>query len=153
MATIRQIEANRRNALKSTGPRTPEGKAASRLNALKHGIFADEPVIVGEEAEAFHVIRQAFLERFQPAGIEEETLVYNLVRTTWLLDRFQAVEINLWDDSIDRGPADDPDALSRAHRNSCKQFNYLQRRLDSAHRNYRRDLELLLKLQKDRCPP
>lgn len=40
MATEKQIAANRRNALKSTGPRTPEGKARSRWNALKHGILA-----------------------------------------------------------------------------------------------------------------
>jgi hypothetical protein len=153
MATIKQIEANRRNAQKSTGPRSPEGKAASRLNALKHGVFADEPVIIGEETDAFHAIRQAFLDRFQPAGVEEETLVYNLIRNAWLLDRFSAVEIGLWDCELENSNPDEVNRLSRGHRLCSKQLAYLQRRIDSAHRNYRRDLELLLKLQKDRPKP
>src|SRR5205807_417954 len=48
MATIKQIEANRRNALKSTGPKTPGGKAAVRLNALRHGLRAHAVVLPGE---------------------------------------------------------------------------------------------------------
>ena len=48
MATQKQIDANRRNARQSTGPRTPEGKAASKFNALQHGIYATETVIAGE---------------------------------------------------------------------------------------------------------
>ena len=49
MATLRQIEANRLNALKSTGPASPEGKAVSRFNALKTGIHAELQVIPGED--------------------------------------------------------------------------------------------------------
>ena len=48
MATLKQIDANRRNAQRSTGPRTPEGKAATRFNALKSGIDAQAQVISGE---------------------------------------------------------------------------------------------------------
>ena len=51
MATTRQIEANRANSRKSTGPRTDEGKAAVRLNALKHGLSADCVIIPGEIIE------------------------------------------------------------------------------------------------------
>jgi hypothetical protein len=49
MATRKQRAANRRNAQLSTGPKTPEGKAAVRLNALKHGLTAENAVIIGEE--------------------------------------------------------------------------------------------------------
>jgi hypothetical protein len=52
MATLTQIEANRRNAQHSTGPRTAEGKAASSMNALKTGIDAQSSVIPGEDAAA-----------------------------------------------------------------------------------------------------
>src|SRR5438034_1241699 len=51
MATQAQITANRANALKSTGPRSPEGKSASRFNALKHGLDADSLVLARREAE------------------------------------------------------------------------------------------------------
>jgi hypothetical protein len=47
--SVGQIEANRRNALRSTGPRTPAGKQASRLNALRHGLRASEVIIPGQE--------------------------------------------------------------------------------------------------------
>ena len=48
MTTDKQIEANRRNAEKSTGPRSEEGKARSSMNAIKHGLRAEQPVILGE---------------------------------------------------------------------------------------------------------
>ena len=52
MATVRQVAANRRNAQKSTGPRTDEGKNQSRRNALKHGLSGAGVVLPKEEAEA-----------------------------------------------------------------------------------------------------
>ena len=61
--SVRQIEANRRNALHSTGPTTPEGKQASRLNALKHGLRAKEVTIPGQEDPAeFEVILRELYE-------------------------------------------------------------------------------------------
>ena len=48
MSTEKQINANRQNAQKSTGPKTAEGKATSSKNAVKHGLFAEEAVIYGE---------------------------------------------------------------------------------------------------------
>jgi hypothetical protein len=51
MSTERQIKSNQRNALLSTGPRTPEGKAKSRANAIKHGLAAETLVIDGLEAD------------------------------------------------------------------------------------------------------
>jgi hypothetical protein len=52
-ASALQITANRRNALKSTGPQTRSGKAASRMNALKHGLTAEQVVLFDEDVEEF----------------------------------------------------------------------------------------------------
>ena len=53
MSTPAQIQANRQNAQKSTGPRTPQGKAVVAQNALKHGLLARQAVIVGEDQGQF----------------------------------------------------------------------------------------------------
>jgi hypothetical protein len=68
MATRKQRAANRRNAQLSTGPVTPEGKAAVRLNALKHGFTSENATIFDEDEDAFDELRGTFLDHFQPAG-------------------------------------------------------------------------------------
>ena len=57
MTSDKKAEANRRNALKSTGPKTPEGKAAVRLNALRHGLRSEEILLPGEDEEALRGAR------------------------------------------------------------------------------------------------
>src|ERR1700680_2536992 len=54
MATEKQFEANRQNAQKSTGPKTPEGRAAVRVNGVKHGLTAETIVLKGESEADFH---------------------------------------------------------------------------------------------------
>src|ERR1700692_1458675 len=54
MATPKQFEANLRNAQQSTGPKTPEGKAAVSMNALRHGLRARSVVLPGEDPTEFH---------------------------------------------------------------------------------------------------
>ena len=63
MASEKQILANRRNAMNSTGPKSIEGKKASRLNAMKHGILAKQILISGENESEFLNIRQEFFAR------------------------------------------------------------------------------------------
>ncbi len=59
MATEKQFEANRQNAQKSTGPKTPEGRAAVRLNGVKHGLTAETIVLKGEsQADFTNVLAQ-----------------------------------------------------------------------------------------------
>jgi hypothetical protein len=53
MTSSRQVQANRRNALKTTGPKTAEGKAAVCLNAMKHGLLSREVLLPGEDEVAF----------------------------------------------------------------------------------------------------
>ena len=54
MTSDKKADANSRNALKSTGPKTPEGKAAVRLNALKHGLLSQAVLLPGEDEEALN---------------------------------------------------------------------------------------------------
>jgi hypothetical protein len=67
MATPAQIAANRANALKSTGPRTAEGRAASRFNAIKHALDAESLVIPGEDSAEFEAFAAGYHDEFRPA--------------------------------------------------------------------------------------
>jgi hypothetical protein len=97
MATRKQRAANRRNAQLSTGPKTPEGKAAVRLNALKHGLTAETAVINGETEEDFDAFLTAFLELSQPAGPLETALVHQIVMAQWQLARCRGIETGLFE--------------------------------------------------------
>lgn len=72
----RRIQANRRNALRSTGPKTGWGKRTVARNAIKHGLLAREVVITagdGEESlEEFHALTERLLESYEPVGVVEE---------------------------------------------------------------------------------
>lgn len=95
--TPAKLAANRRNARKSTGPRTAAGKARSRLNALKHGILASEAVIRAgegaEEAVAFERLLEALREDLAPSGALEELLVEKLAVITWRWRRVLRFEL------------------------------------------------------------
>jgi hypothetical protein len=145
MATDKQIEANRLNALKSTGPRTPEGKTAVCRNAFKHGIFAEAPIIIGEDHTACEALRDDYLDRFHPAGPDEEALVANLINHSWLLARFRRIESRTWDMRLENPISNHP--LVSAHIFGFKELEFLQRRTNSTNRQFHRDMELLLKLQ------
>jgi hypothetical protein len=87
MTTEAQITANRSNAEKSTGPRTPEGKEKASQNSLKHGLFAREGVIRGEDWEEFEMHREMLLEELAPNGPLEGMLAARVVDLTWRLQR------------------------------------------------------------------
>ena len=88
MATRKQVEANRRNASRSTGPRTDEGKAASRLNATRHGIRASDPVVPHlERQEDWEAHRLGMVESLRPIGRLEEMLVERAAELSWRTNR------------------------------------------------------------------
>ncbi len=87
MTSMAQIEANRRNALESTGPKTAEGKAASRANALKHGLAAKQVIVLGEKAEDFEAFHAELWASLDPADGLEEQLVERIVLCAWRLRR------------------------------------------------------------------
>src|SRR6266566_687876 len=147
MATDKQTEANRLNAQHSTGPRTQEGKSATRFNALKHGIFSEGHTIIREDRHDFDALRDDYLRRFQPEGPEEETLVGNLVHDSWQRYRFRKIDADIWNNRLQEGRRGEPHPLGVVNPLVYKQLDYLQRRINSTHRQFHRDLDLLLKLQ------
>jgi hypothetical protein len=92
MATEAQTSANRSNAQKSTGPRTPEGKAVVGQNAVKHGLLAREVVIKGEDPQAFALYREGILEELAPAGRVESMLAERIVGLSWRLRRAERLQ-------------------------------------------------------------
>jgi hypothetical protein len=92
MATEAQTNANRLNAQKSTGPRTDEGKAVSSQNAVKHGLFAREAVIHGENPAQFDLYREAFLADLRPVGPMESMLAERIVSLAWRLQRAERLQ-------------------------------------------------------------
>src|SRR5215469_2019445 len=96
METAKQIEANRRNALKSTGPRTPEGKAVVSLNALKHGLRARRVVLPGENVEEFHQLCDDLEAEWQPQSRSEQFYVEQMAVSQWKLTRLEVAEHGLY---------------------------------------------------------
>ena len=92
MTSQRQIDANRRNAQLSTGPRTPQGKAAVRYNGLSHGITARHAVLEGEDPADFEETIRAFEDDLQPAGPDESVLVHRIADCWWRLRRVRQSE-------------------------------------------------------------
>ena len=91
--TEAQVNANRENAKKSTGPRTAEGKAASSRNRLLHGLRANKHILVDEDdPEDFLILLKDLYDRFQPAGDGEERLVLRIANDQWRLDRTLPME-------------------------------------------------------------
>jgi hypothetical protein len=95
MTSERQKAANQANARRSTGPQTPEGKAVTRLNALRHGLLARDVVLPGEDADAFEDLWNQVRAHFSPTGPIEELLSERVVNTIWRLRRLARAETAL----------------------------------------------------------
>ena len=95
MTSERQKAANRANALHSTGPKTPEGKAVVRFNAFRHGLLAQDVVLPGEEADAFEDLWNQVRANLSPMGPVEEFLVDRVVNAMWRLKRLGRAETAL----------------------------------------------------------
>ena len=92
MTSQKQIEANRRNASKSTGPKSEAGKARSKLNSLKHGLLAKAVVLPGEDELEFEGLVQALALELGPNGVLEEQLVGCIAANFWRLRRIYQIE-------------------------------------------------------------
>ena len=118
MASVAQIQANRLNAQKSTGPRTVAGKERASQNALRHGLLAREAVIQGEDPEEFEVYREGMLQDLAPAGAVEAMLAERVVSLSWRLRRAERLQ-NAAFAALDEG---EPTPLLEARHEEWKQL-------------------------------
>src|SRR5712691_2184186 len=155
MSTDAQINANRLNSQKSTGPISPEGKARSSLNALKSGIDACSHIIPGEDQAELEALTADFLLHFHPSDPNQLALVDTLISAEWTQRRLRRIEARLWNyqgecrdknlshaDSI-AASIQHNSTLGHAYQNALDPFTRIQRRIDSTNRLYLRTLKTL----------
>ena len=95
MTSEKQKEANRKNALKSTGPKTVNGKAKSRQNAYKHGLTAEKIITIHEEAEDFDALRDRLIFELAPGSQMEQELSERIASVMWRMRRVPQIEAGL----------------------------------------------------------
>ena len=99
MATIKQINANRKNALLSKGPKTDLGKLNSSKNSLKHGLTAKQ-LVIGEDLMEFEKYRDHMIEALKPEGILEEQVVFKIIDVGFRLRRIGRIEAGIYNQEI-----------------------------------------------------
>jgi hypothetical protein len=157
MSTAAQQQANKENAQHSTGPRTDEGKQRSSLNALKHGLYATDPLIRGEDPDDFYKHGADLEFQLRPANAVEEDLVEQIIDITWRLKRCARIEsavINELYDTVAAQPQNhdkDPDQLlgkALAHSDALSRHSRCETRLA---RRYQGAMKELRELRKQRA--
>jgi hypothetical protein len=97
MTSFKQIEANRRNALNSTGPRTETGKQIARRNAVRHGLTAETVIGTLEDAEDYKAFEAAIIADCDAQSAVERELVLRLASILWRLRRATTMETGLFE--------------------------------------------------------
>ena len=95
MTSFRQIEANRRNAIRSTGPSTEEGKHRTRRNAVRHGLCAETVIEMVEDIDDYRAFEAAVIADYDAQTAVERELVLRLASLLWRLRRATAIETDL----------------------------------------------------------
>jgi hypothetical protein len=138
MSTAAQIVANRSNAALSTGPRTPEGKAASSRNATKHGLSSAFRVLAHEDQQEFDQLLEDLRAYHRPRDIHQRLLVDQLAKSQWLLARAQRLQAVAYDLLAGVQNEADPDAAIVIAMQSSKAdiIGRLERHAASAERSF-----------------
>ena len=148
MASKRQIEANRKNAKKCTGPKSAEGKSISSQNALKTGLDAKSEVLRFESRPDYEALIAAFYSRYRPTVPEDRALVDMLVRSEWLLRRYTAIDTAIWEhDFYETGEK----SLGATFLKSEQAFERVGKRMNWAQRNFQFALKQLLDIRAKRA--
>src|SRR6516164_5724898 len=100
MASEAQISANQRNATHSTGPKTPEGKAAAARNATRHGLSGAFTVLPHENQDEFDTLLASLRDEFRPANQHESFLVEQMAQSRWRLSRARHLETAIFDQML-----------------------------------------------------
>jgi hypothetical protein len=155
MPSQKQLAANRRNAQRSTGPRTPEGKSAASQNALNTGIYAKSMLIRGEKQADLEALIAEFFALHHPAAPDQRALVDTLITNEWLLRRLRAAESQIWErsmsDAAHYSQYHEDSAQGDAFVNYQKTLNVLRRHINTLERSFHRALLDLERLQKTRA--
>jgi hypothetical protein len=101
MTSFKQFEANRRNSLKSTGPKTEAGKQASRCNAVRHGLTAETVIGALEDAQDYRAFELAITADYDAQSAVERELVLRLSSLLWRLRRATSIETGLFENQAD----------------------------------------------------
>jgi hypothetical protein len=117
MTSARQIAANRRNATKSTGPKSAQGEERSRHNALRHGLTAETVIGALEDAEDYRAFEEAIAAGFDAQSAVERELVLRLAGLLWRLRRTTRIEAGPFD--IQATHLYDLNAHHAAHVKTC----------------------------------
>lgn len=95
MTTSKQLAANRQNALRSTGPRTPEGKAVSSMNARTHGLLCRGILLPDEDRNVFQTFSRGLREPLRPRGDLEDLLADRIISCAWRMRRALVMEVDV----------------------------------------------------------
>ena len=101
MISLQRLEANRRNALRSTGPKTEEGKQRSRLNSVRHGLTAETVIGSLEDLEDYKAFEAAVVADYDAETAVARELVLRLASLLWRLRRATAIEADLFEIQAD----------------------------------------------------
>jgi len=101
MTSLKRIEANRRNSLKSTGPKAEAGKQASRCNAVRHGLAAETVIAALEDAEDYKAFEATITADYDAQSAVERELVLRLASLLWRLRRATAMETGLFEIQVE----------------------------------------------------
>ena len=151
MATQKQIQANRRNAQKSTGPRSADGKAASSRNALKTGLFCPGIIIGHESSLQLETLEAQFTAEYRPSTPTERALVDTLIHLEWMLRRYRWLETETWHATQDQLTSAQMESTWTGHAFICQPaISRIHRLRSSTQKAFRETLAELRALQAER---
>jgi len=162
MATEKQIAANRKNAKKSTGPRTQAGKSITRLNAKRDGFTGQVITLSEEDRPVFENFKAQFIKDLAPKTTMELSLANSIAWDTWRLNHLRAVEMNMYalgtDNLPDLGPGAENNnpqictalAAAATFAKEAQKFALMSLYEQRMNRSIHKNLETLRKLQAER---
>jgi len=149
MSSSAQVAANQKNASHSTGPRTPEGKAASSQNAMKSGVTSAKAVLPFESQNEYNAMYDAFMAQFAPANFIERVIVEDIANAFWRIRRVKAAQISYMTEKL--GPYVIPNPLlATAEIMLSKEMQRLHKYETSYRREYESAWRKLQAIQKER---